>query len=54
MTERDFRPWTSRVRSPSPALSFNSLEPSIFHIVSIYSNKRQVASKPLYIRMSCF
>jgi hypothetical protein len=23
MTERDFRPWTSRVRSPSPILNFS-------------------------------
>jgi len=39
VTASDFRPWTSRVRSPSPAFSFIDLQAYRFRKYSKYSVK---------------
>ena len=49
-----FPSWTSRVRSPSPAFRINSLAPSIFHIVSVYSVKKAAHPNcPLLVQSGC-
>jgi hypothetical protein len=57
MTEKYFRPWTSRVRSPSPALRINSLRGVVFSQTSVISikevdpwNSPPVLNTPAHIR----
>jgi hypothetical protein len=45
MTEKYFRLWTSRVRSPSPALRINNLRVPMSDHVSVTSVKRQAHLK---------
>jgi len=43
VTESDFRPWTSRVRSPSPAFRFKDLLAFQLSKYSKYSARREKA-----------